>query len=177
MERYINYQNRYRENRKINRAIFIPPENSKTGKGRHIVAPVADTLERMRKMYKDNGINCDRDDYIFPNLAKTKRNQNIPYKTPAIEKRLQKVIEISGLKEKLDKTDRDYSIFCAALLCYRCFDAKSWYLYACFKYGNKHSIHKFHIFSYHNYDEERGNHAPGAGLSRSIRKRKAEKAE
>ena len=54
------------QNRKINRAIFIPPENSKTGKGRHIVAPVADTLERMRKMYKDNGINCDRDDYIFP---------------------------------------------------------------------------------------------------------------
>ena len=36
------------QNRKINRAIFIPPENSKTGKGRHIVAPVADTLERMK---------------------------------------------------------------------------------------------------------------------------------
>ena len=94
------------QNRKINRAIFIPPENSKTGKGRHIVAPVADTLERMRKMYKDNDINCERDDYIFPNLAKTKRNQNIPYKTPAIENRLHKVIELSGLKEKLDKSDR-----------------------------------------------------------------------
>ena len=69
MERYNNNQNRYRAKPQNNRAIFIPPENSKTGKGRHIVAPVADTLERMR-VTRITGL-IDRDDYIFPNLAKT----------------------------------------------------------------------------------------------------------
>jgi len=98
---------------RINRALFIPPENSKTGKGRHIVSPIADTLERMKKMYKDNGIESDRDDFIFPNLAKTKRSKNIPYAQPAIEKRLAKVLEISGMKEKLEKDGRHITLYSA----------------------------------------------------------------
>jgi len=101
------------ELKRINRALFIPPENSKTGKGRHIVSPVADTLERMKNLYIDNGIDCGRDDYIFPNLAKTKRNQNIPYAQPAIEKRLAKVIELSGIKEKLEKDGRHITLYSA----------------------------------------------------------------
>jgi integrase len=101
------------ELKRINRALFIPPENSKTGKGRHIVSPIADTLERMKKMYIDNGIECGRDDFIFPNLAKTKRNQNIPYAQPAIEKRLAKVLEQSGLGDKLEKDGRRITLYSA----------------------------------------------------------------
>ena len=101
------------ELKRINRALFIPPENSKTGKGRHIVSPVADTLERMKKMYMDNGIDCGKDDFIFPNLAKTKRNKNIPYAQPAIEKRLAKVLEQSNMKEKLEKAGRHITLYSA----------------------------------------------------------------
>jgi len=101
------------ELKRINRALFIPPENSKTGKGRHIVSPLADTLERMRKMYMDNDIECDNDDFIFPNLAKTKRNKNIPYAQPAIEKRLAKVLEMSGIKEKLEKDGKHITLYSA----------------------------------------------------------------
>ena len=101
------------ELKRINRALFIPPENSKTGKGRHIVSPITDTLERMKKMYIDSGIDCGRDDFIFPNLSKTKRNQNIPYAQPAIEKRLAKVIELSGIKEQLEKDGRHITLYSA----------------------------------------------------------------
>jgi hypothetical protein len=101
------------ELKRINRALFIPPENSKTGKGRHIVSPLADTLERMRKMYMDNDIECENDDFIFPNLAKTKRNKNIPYAQPAIEKRLAKVLELSGMKEKLEKDGKHITLYSA----------------------------------------------------------------
>jgi len=95
---------------RINRALFIPPENSKTGKGRHIISPIADALERMKKMYKDNGIECNRDDFIFPNLSKTKSNKNIPYAQPAIEKRLARVLELSGMKEKLQREGRHITL-------------------------------------------------------------------
>ena len=64
-------------------------------------------------MYKDNDINCGDDDFIFPNLAKTKRNQNIAYQQPAIEKRLAKVLEISGMREKLEKTGRHITLYSA----------------------------------------------------------------
>ena len=101
------------ELKKINRALFISAEKSKTGKSRHIISPIADTLERMKKMYKDNDINCGDDDFIFPNLAKTKRNQNIAYQQPAIEKRLAKVLEISGMREKLEKTGRHITLYSA----------------------------------------------------------------
>ena len=101
------------ELKRINRALFIPPENSKTGKGRHIISPIADTLERMKKMYIDNGIECGKNDFIFPNLAKTKRNKNIPYAQPAIEKRLARVLELSGMKERLESDGRHITLYSA----------------------------------------------------------------
>ena len=101
------------ENKKRNRVITIHPENSKTGKGRRIVAPIAEKLERLKSHYKKIDIEPQKDDYVFINLAKTKRGDNIPYQTPAMEKRLQKVMELSGLKQKLEEEGRHITLYSA----------------------------------------------------------------
>ena len=63
-------------------------------------------FERLKEHYKKLGITeFGREDYVFINLAKTKRGQNIPYQQPAMEKRLQAVVEGSGLKKILEETE------------------------------------------------------------------------
>ena len=81
------------ENQRINRSVFIPTENSKTGRSRYIVSPIATKIERLQKWYRRLGIEWEKDDYVFINLAKTKRGTNTPYQQPAMEKRLKAVIE------------------------------------------------------------------------------------
>lgn len=98
---------------RINRQIHIPAENSKTGRGRMCVAPVAIQFERIREHYKKAGIEVGRDDYVFINLSKTKRGTNTPYNQPAMEKRLKQVVEGSGLKKKLDDTGRHITQYSA----------------------------------------------------------------
>ena len=102
-----------KELQRVNRAMHIPAENSKTGKSRQCVAAVAYQFERIKAHYKKLGIIPDRDDFIFINLAKTKRGKNIPYMQPAMEKRLKSVIEGSGLKKKLDETGRHITQYSA----------------------------------------------------------------
>ena len=59
---------------RINRSIFISAENSKTGKSRFCVAPVAYQFERIKEHYKKLGIqNFGKDDFVFINLSQTKR--------------------------------------------------------------------------------------------------------
>lgn len=94
------------ERQKINRAMFIPASNSKTGKSRSCVAPVAYQFQRIKQLYKDNNIKVMPDDYVFINLAKTKRGLNIPYQQPAMIKRLESVLIGSELQKKLDETGR-----------------------------------------------------------------------
>ena len=94
--------NESEELRKKNRVIFIAAENSKNGKSRYVAAPVATNFHWIRRYYKSLEIEIGRDDYVFLNLAKTRRYNNIPYLEPAMENRLKKVIEGSGLKERLD---------------------------------------------------------------------------
>jgi len=102
------------ESQRINRSIFIPAENSKTGRSRHCVAPVAYQFERIKEHYKKLGINnFQRDDYVFINLSKTKRGTNTPYDQPAMEKRLKAVIQGSGLKMILDETGRHITQYSA----------------------------------------------------------------
>ncbi len=99
---------------RINRAIFIPAENSKTGKSRTCVAPVAYQFEKIKENYRKLGIdNFTKDDYVFINLSKTKRGSNTPYDQPAMEKRLKSVIEGSGLKTILDETGRHITQYSA----------------------------------------------------------------
>jgi integrase len=101
------------EQQKTNRVIRIHAENSKTGKGRYIVAPIAEKLERIDKHYKKMGYSREKDDYIFINLSKTKREKNIPYQTPAMEKRLKSVLVKSGMKKRLDDDDRNITLYSA----------------------------------------------------------------
>lgn len=79
-------------NQRVNRSVFIPTENSKTGRSRHIVSPIATKIERLQKWYERLGIERKQDDYVFINLAKTKRGTNTPYQQPAMEKRLKQVL-------------------------------------------------------------------------------------
>lgn len=84
------------------RLINIASTNSKTGKGRQVAAPIGQKLDAILKAYRKIGYMPERNDYIFINLAITKRGKNIPYESPAMEKRLKDVLAGSGLKEKLD---------------------------------------------------------------------------
>ena len=65
-----------KDDQRINRAIFIPASNSKTGRSRSCVAPVAIQFERIREHYKKAHIEINKDDFVFINLAKTKRGKN-----------------------------------------------------------------------------------------------------
>ena len=99
---------------RVNRSIFIPAWNSKTGVSRDVVAPVGIQFDRIKAHYKKLGITeFGKDDYVFINLAKTKRGKNIPYEQPAMEKRLKAVVEGSGLKKVLDDTGRHITQYSA----------------------------------------------------------------
>ena len=99
---------------RINRSIYIPEWNAKTGVSREVVAPVGMQFERLKEHYKKLGITeFGREDYVFINLAKTKRGQNIPYQQPAMEKRLHAVVEGSGLKKILLETGRHITQYSA----------------------------------------------------------------
>lgn len=102
-----------KQDQKINRSIFIPAENAKTGRSRHIVAPVAPQFERIKEHYKKLRIEINPDDYVFINLAKTKRGTNTPYNQPAMEKRLKACLIGSGLQKKLDETGRHITQYSA----------------------------------------------------------------
>jgi len=104
------------EAQRINRSMYIPAENAKTGRSRICVAPVASQFESIQKHYKKVGIPCGKDapnDFVFINLAKTKRGTNTPYNQPAMEKRLKAVIELSGLGKKLEETGRHITQYSA----------------------------------------------------------------
>jgi hypothetical protein len=99
---------------RVNRSIYIPSWNSKTGVSRDCVAPVAYQFERIKEHYKKLGITeFGREDYVFINLTLTNRGKNIPYNQPAMEKRLSAVVEGSGLKKKLDATGRHITQYSA----------------------------------------------------------------
>ena len=93
--------------------IIIPTERSKTGRGRQISAPIGDKLEAIKREYRKLNISMNPDDFIFQNLSKTKRGRNIPYETPAMAKRLDKVLIGSGIKEKLIAEERHITLYSA----------------------------------------------------------------
>ena len=57
---------------RINRQIYIPVENAKTGNPKSVVAPVAVQFERIREHNKNAHIEINNDDYVFINSSKTK---------------------------------------------------------------------------------------------------------
>ena len=102
-----------KEDQRVNRSIFIPAVNAKTGRSRHLVAPVAIQFERIREHYKKLRIEINPEDYVFINLSKTKRGTNTPYNQPAMEKRLKACLIGSGLQSKLDETGRHITQYSA----------------------------------------------------------------
>ena len=81
--------------KKFNRVIHIPSENSKTGKSRDIVAPIADNLKIIKKWYKQKPFELDPQPhhYVFPRLTLTDIKNNIPTTRVALEKRLKAVMK------------------------------------------------------------------------------------
>lgn len=102
-----------KEEQRVNRSIFIPAENAKTGRSRHLVAPVAIQFERIKEHYKKLRIEINPKDYVFINLSKTKRGTNTPYNQPAMERRLKACLIGSGLQNKLDETGRHITQYSA----------------------------------------------------------------
>ena len=81
--------------KQVNRLIHIPAENSKTGRSRDIIAPIAPQLARLVKWYRKLGFEVHEksDHFVFPRLTLTSLNQNKATSDVAWSKRLKKVIE------------------------------------------------------------------------------------
>ena len=76
--------------RKINKILYIPQENSKTGRSRELVAPIGEQLNSLKKWYKQEpfSFECTPDRYVFPRLTLTDIENNIPTTTVAWDKRI-----------------------------------------------------------------------------------------
>ena len=81
------------EDKRFRRAINIDKENAKTGVGRKIIAPVAEQFDRIKRIYKELGIEVGGDDFVFQHISKTRRGKNVAWGQPLIEKRLKSVCE------------------------------------------------------------------------------------
>lgn len=95
-----------KENQKIFRLLRVKSENSKTGKMRSVNGPVGRRLERLKKSYEDIGMECGPEHYIFRNPTWERQDKNVPYNQVVFKKRLDKVLEETGIKDELDKTER-----------------------------------------------------------------------
>ena len=88
-----------KSDQKINRIIHIPKENSKTGRSRDIVAPIADQLETIKKIYQQPPYELDiaknPENYVFPRMTLTDIKNNTPTTRVAWEKRLKFVLQKS----------------------------------------------------------------------------------
>ena len=101
--------------RKTNRVVHIPADNSKTGRSRDIIAPIAPQMNRLIRWYRDMGIEVDEksDRYVFPRLTDTVRNEDIPTSDVAWTKRLKKVMEGAEKDGVIDLGSRNITNYCA----------------------------------------------------------------
>jgi len=88
--------------------IHVRAENSKTGRSRNVVAPVKRRLEVIKKSYKDLGVEINPNDFVVMNNEKEDRSA---YTRQMLYERLQKTIELSGVKEKLDEIHQHISLY------------------------------------------------------------------
>ena len=99
------------EHQRVMRLMKVRAENSKTGKSRTINAPVARRLERLKKAYEDIGMTCEPTDFLFRNPTPARRHKNVAWGQPALTKRLEKVLDWSGIQENLDLTGRRITLY------------------------------------------------------------------
>ena len=97
----------------FNKVIYIPTENSKTGRSRELVAPIADQLKSLKKWYKQEpfSFECTPDRYVFPRLTLTDIENNIPTTRVAWEKRLRQVMQGSEADGVWDSQGRRITLY------------------------------------------------------------------
>jgi integrase len=100
-----------KENQKIFRLLEVRASNSKTGKKRVVNAPVARRLQRLEKAYKTIGMSKAPQDFIFRNPTWERQEKNIPYGQPAFTKRLASALVEAGIKENLERTGRNITLY------------------------------------------------------------------
>ena len=83
--------------RKFNKVINIPQENSKTGRSRNVIAPIKENLDTLKKWYKESPFEFEPkpDSYVFPRLTLTDIENNIPTTNVAWDKRLKRILKDS----------------------------------------------------------------------------------
>ena len=88
--------------------IKIRATNNKTGKSRIIVSPIKKRVDRIKKAYKELGVeHLPQDNFIFNPQSKERK----PYTRQALYQRLQEVLEKSGLKEELAEDSKKVSLY------------------------------------------------------------------
>ena len=97
----------------FNKVIYIPTENSKTGKSRELVAPIASQLNTLKEWYKKEpfSFDCTPDRYVFPRLTLTDIENNIPTTRVAWEKRLRQVMQGSERDGAWDPQGRRITLY------------------------------------------------------------------
>ena len=95
--------------------VHIPADNSKTGKSRDIIAPIAQQVKRLIRWYREMGLEVDQksDRYVFPRLTDTTKNENIPTSDVAWTKRLRNVLASAERDGVIDLNGRNISNYCA----------------------------------------------------------------
>jgi integrase len=96
------------EIQKTHLKILVRKENSKTGRSRVVVAPIKKRVERIKAAYKEMGIIHTPQDFLIINpQSKTRQG----YTRQNLYQRLQQVLELSGLKEELEREGKKVSLY------------------------------------------------------------------
>ena len=98
---------------KINRKIHIPKENSKTGRSRMIIAPIAPQLERLKKWYRAYEYEPKPTDYIFQKMTKLSLGTNTPQTDKSLTDRVKEVTQGADAEGFIDLRGRTISNYCA----------------------------------------------------------------
>ena len=100
---------------KINRVISIRSENSKTGRSREIIAPIAPQIERLKKHYRNFGFepSLRAEDYVFPKMTFTSINNNEPTSRVAWEHRIKDVMKGAERDGYFESNGRNITLYSA----------------------------------------------------------------
>ena len=98
---------------KINRRIHIPKENSKTGRSRMIIAPIAKQLERLKKWYREYEYEPKDTDYVFQKMTKNCLGSNTPQTDKSLTDRIKEVTLGADADGFIDLRGRTISNYCA----------------------------------------------------------------
>jgi len=90
--------------------VKIRKDNSKTGVGRILAAPIRSRVEKIKEMYKKLGIIHKPTDYLFINPSSPQGKQ---YTREMLSRRLRKVFKDSGLQEQFDTDGRTITAYSA----------------------------------------------------------------